>query len=418
MATATQAQSKPTKKATPAKVQSFLWEGTDKRGNKVKGELNGSNMALIKAELRKQGIIAKKVRKKPKALFGASKKKITPMDVAVFTRQLATMMKAGVPLVQSFEIVADGHDNPSMRDLLLKIKADIEGGNNLANSLAAHPAYFDDLFVSLVDSGEQSGALETMLDRIAIYKEKTEALKAKIKKAIKYPIAVVCVAIVVTAILLIKVVPTFQELFAGFGAELPAFTQMVINLSEWMQEWWFILLLGGVGLGFCFSEAKKRSQAFADWLDRLALKLPVAGDILYKATIARFARTLATTFAAGVPLVDALESVAGATGNVVYRNAVNKIREDVSSGTQLNFSMRASGVFPAMAIQMTAIGEESGALDTMLDKVATYYEDEVDNAVDGLTSLLEPLIMAVLGVLVGGLIVAMYLPIFQLGSVV
>ena len=418
MATATQTQAKQAKKIATPKVQTFTWEGLDKKGNKVKGEIPGQNITLVKAELRKQGIVANKVKKKATALFGQRKKKITPLDVAVFTRQLATMMKAGVPLVQSFEIVADGHDNPSMQELLLKIKMDIEGGNNLANSLAAHPAYFDDLFVSLVESGEQSGALETMLDRIAIYKEKTEALKAKIKKAVKYPTAVLVVACIVTAILLIKVVPTFQELFAGFGAELPAFTQMVINLSEWMQSYWFILLgiliLASIG----FVEAKKRSQAFCDFMDRLVLKLPIVGDIIYKATIARYARTLATTFAAGVPLVEALDSVAGATGNIIYKNAVTKIREDVSSGTQLNFSMRATGVFPAMAVQMTAIGEESGALDTMLDKVATYYEDEVDNAVDGLTSLLEPIIMAFLGVVVGGLIVAMYLPIFQLGSVV
>jgi type IV pilus assembly protein PilC len=419
MATAAQAKAKPAaKKAAEPKVQMFVWEGTDKRGNKVKGELPGQNVTLIKAELRKQGIVAGKVRRKPAAMFGQRKKKITPMDIAVFTRQLATMMKAGVPLVQSFDIVAEGHDNPSMRELLLKIKSDIEGGNNLANSLKLHPAYFDDLFCSLVESGEQSGALETMLDRIAIYKEKTEALKAKIKKAVKYPIAVVCVAIIVTAILLIKVVPTFQELFAGFGAELPAFTQMVIKLSEWMQEWWLIMFAGIIGGAFAFIEGKKRSQAFNDALDRAALKAPVVGDIIFKATIARFARTLATTFAAGVPLVDALESVAGATGNVIYRNAVLRVKEEVSSGTQLNFSMKATGVFPAMAVQMTAIGEESGALDTMLDKVATYYENEVDNAVDGLTSLLEPMIMAVLGVLVGGLIIAMYLPIFQLGSVV
>lgn len=419
MATAAQVKTKPAaKKAAEPKVQVFIWEGTDKRGNKVKGELPGQNITLIKAELRKQGISANKVRRKPTALFGQRKKKITPLDIAVFTRQLATMMKAGVPLVQSFDIVAEGHDNASMRELLLKIKSDIEGGNNLANSLKLHPAYFDDLFCSLVESGEQSGALETMLDRIAIYKEKTEALKAKIKKAIKYPIAVVCVAIIVTGILLIKVVPTFQELFAGFGAELPAFTQMVINLSEWMQEWWLLMFVGIIAASFGFIEAKKRSQAFNDALDRIAIKAPVVGDILFKATIARFARTLSTTFAAGVPLVDALESVAGATGNVIYRNAVHRIKEEVSSGTQLNFSMKATGVFPAMAVQMTAIGEESGALDTMLDKVASYYEDEVDNAVDGLTSLLEPIIMAVLGVLVGGLIIAMYLPIFQLGSVV
>lgn len=418
MATAAQAQSKPAKKTATPKVQIFLWEGVDKKGNKIKGEAPGQNITLVKAELRKQGIVANRVRKKPTALFGNRKKKITPMDVAVFTRQLATMMKAGVPLVQSFDIVADGHDNASMRELLIRIKNDIEGGNNLATALKAHPAYFDDLFVSLVESGEQSGALETMLDRIAVYKEKTEALKAKIKKAIKYPIAVVVVAVIVTTILLIKVVPTFQELFAGFGAELPAFTLMVIGMSEWLQEWWFVCLLGVVVTGFSFSEAKKRSQEFNDFIDRTLLKLPVAGDIIYKATIARFGRTLATTFSAGVPLVDALDSVAGATGNVVYRNAVNRIKEEVSSGTQLNFSMKSTGVFPAMAVQMTAIGEESGALDTMLDKVATYYEDEVDNAVDGLTSLLEPIIMAVLGVLVGGLIIAMYLPIFQLGAVV
>lgn len=419
MATAAQAKAKPAaKKAAEPKVQVFVWEGTDKRGNKVKGELPGQNVTLIKAELRKQGIVAGKVKRKPASLFGQRKKKITPLDIAVFTRQLATMMKAGVPLVQSFEIVAEGHDNPSMRELLLRIKSDIEGGNNLANSLKQHPAYFDDLFCSLVESGEQSGALETMLDRIAIYKEKTEALKAKIKKAIKYPIAVICVAIIVTAILLIKVVPTFQELFAGFGAELPAFTQMVINLSEWMQEWWLILFASLIAGTFAFIEAKKRSPAFNDALDRAAIKAPIIGDIVFKATVARFARTLATTFAAGVPLVDALDSVAGATGNVIYRNAVLRIKEEVSSGTQLNFSMKATGVFPAMAVQMTAIGEESGALDTMLDKVATYYENEVDNAVDGLTSLLEPLIMGILGVLVGGLIIAMYLPIFQLGSVV
>lgn len=420
MATAAQTKikAKTGKKTSIPKVQLFAWEGTDKKGNKVKGELPGQNITLVKAELRKQGVNAKKVRKKSASLFGSRKKKITPMDIAVFTRQLATMMKAGVPLVQSFEIVADGHDNPSMRELLLRVKSDVEGGNNLADSLKSHPAYFDDLFCSLVDSGEQSGALETMLDRIAIYKEKSEALKAKIKKAIKYPISVLVVACIVSAILLIKVVPTFEDLFSGFGAELPAFTQMVIHMSEWMQVWWFAMLISIVVIGFSFSKAKQRYQGFQDAIDRIALKAPIVGDILFKATVARYARTLSTTFSAGVPLVEALDSVAGATGNVVYRNAVNKIRDEVSSGTQLNFSMKASGVFPAMAVQMTAIGEESGALDTMLDKVATYYEDEVDNAVDGLTSMLEPLIMAVLGVLVGGLIIAMYLPIFQLGSVV
>jgi len=420
MATAAQAQAKPAKntKKVASKVQTFSWEGMDRKGNKVKGEIPGQNITLVKAELRKQGIVANKVKKKATSLLGPRKKKITPLDIALFTRQLATMMKAGVPLVQSFEIVADGHDNPSMRELLLKIKSDIEGGNNLANSLRAHPAYFDDLFVSLVESGEQSGALETMLDRIAIYKEKTEALKAKIKKAVKYPIAVLVVAAVVTAILLIKVVPTFQDLFSSFGAELPAFTQMVINMSDWLQTWWWAVLIIGFLTGVAFKETKQRSEAFRNWIDRTVLKLPVVGDITYKATIARYARTLATTFAAGVPLVEALDSVSGATGNVVYKNAVNRIRDDVSSGTQLNFSMKSTGVFPAMAVQMTAIGEESGALDTMLDKVATYFEDEVDNAVDSLTSLLEPIIMAFLGIVVGGLIIAMYLPIFQLGQVV
>lgn len=419
MATTTARTQKKAPKAKPAaKSAAFQWEGSDRRGNKVKGELLSPNLAAARAELRKQGINAKKVKKKPTPLFSTKKKPITPLDIAFFSRQLATMMKAGVPLVQSFEIVADGLENPSMRDLVLELKAEIEGGNGLAASLAKHPRHFDDLFVSLVDSGEQSGALETMLDRIATYKEKTEALKAKIKKAVKYPISVICVAIIVTAILLLKVVPTFEELFEGFGAELPAFTQFVIGLSEWLQEWW-LAFFGGIGVGlWAFFEAKVRSQAFADSLDRFALKMPIVGDIVFMSTIARFARTLSTTFAAGVPLVEALDSVAGATGNVVYKNAVLNIKNEVSSGTPLNVSMKQEDVFPSMAIQMTAIGEESGALDTMLDKVATYYEDEVDNAVDGLTSLMEPMIMAVLGVLIGGLIIAMYLPIFQLGAAI
>ncbi|MEJ2755285.1 MAG: type II secretion system F family protein, partial [Gammaproteobacteria bacterium] len=345
-------------------------------------------------------------------------KKITPMDITVFSRQLATMMKAGVPLVQSFDIVADGLENPSMTKLVRDIKTEVESGNSLGASLRKYPKYFDDLFCSLVASGEQSGALENMLDRVASYKEKTEALKSKIKKAMKYPTAVIVVAFIVTAILLVKVVPTFQELFEGFGADLPAFTVFVIGLSEWMQSYWFILVGIIIAAVFAFRQARRRSKPFANAVDRLTLKLPVVGNILFQATVARYARTLSTTFAAGVPLVEALDSVAGATGNVVYRTAVLQIKEDVASGLQLQHSMKATGVFPSMAIQMVAIGEESGALDTMLDKVATYYEDEVDNAVDGLTSLMEPLIMAVLGILVGGLITAMYLPIFQLGSVV
>lgn len=418
MAVAQQAQNRQKKKSSSQnQPMVFTWTGKDKKGNLVKGEIVAANVAIAKAELRKQGIAAKAVKKKSKSLL-EMKKKITPLDIAIFTRQLGTMMKAGVPLVQSFEIVSEGLENPTMRNLVLDIKNDVEAGNGLAVSLRKHPLYFDELFCSLVDSGEQSGALETMLDRVATYKEKTEALKTKIKKAVKYPIAVVGIAVIVTAILLIKVVPTFEDLFKGFGAELPAFTQMVIGMSEWMQEYWYIFF-GSIAITVIgFIEGKKRSRAFSDAIDALTLKLPIVGDIVYQSTIARYARTLATTFAAGVPLVDALNSVAGATGNIIYKNAVHKIREDVSSGTQLNFSMKSTGLFPAMAVQMTAIGEESGSLDAMLDKVATHYEQEVDAAVDGLTSLLEPMIMAILGVLVGGLIIAMYLPIFQMGNAI
>lgn len=416
MAAAQQAQSR-IKKVAQAQAAVFLWSGLDKKGNKVKGEITATNIAVAKAELRKQGLNAKSVRKKPKSLF-SSKQRITALDIAIFSRQLATMMKAGVPLVQSFDIVAEGLENATMKELVIAIKNDIEGGNSLANSLRRHPIYFDELFCSLVESGEQSGALETMLDRIATYKEKTEALKAKIKKAIKYPIAVIIVSVIVTTILLLKVVPTFEELFKGFGAELPAFTQMVIHMSQWMQANWYIFIGSIIGVSVGFVELKKRNQKFSDAIDALTLKLPVVGNIVYQSTVARYARTLATTFAAGVPLVEALESVAGATGNVVYRKAVRKIKEEVSSGVQLNFSMKSTGLFPAMAVQMTAIGEESGSLDTMLDKVATHFEQEVDASVDGLTSLLEPVIMSVLGVVVGGLIIAMYLPIFQLGAVV
>ncbi|WP_313516162.1 type II secretion system F family protein [Pseudomonas sp.] len=398
------------------KTSLFTWEGMDRKGTKVKGELSGVNPALVKAQLRKQGINPTKVRKKGFS-FGTGKK-IKPMDIALFTRQMATMMKAGVPLLSSFDIIMDGQENPNMRKLIDEIKQEVAAGNSFANSLRKKPQYFDDLYCNLVDSGEQSGALETLLDRVATYKEKTELLKKKIKKAMNYPIAVVAVAIIVSAILLIKVVPQFQSVFANFGAELPAFTLMVIGLSEALQEWWFLILIAMFGLGFAFKEAHKRSQKFRDGVDRGVLKLPIVGDILYKSSLARYARTLATTFAAGVPLVDALDSVSGATGNVVFKNAVNRVKADVSTGMQLNFAMRTTGVFPAMAIQMTAIGEESGALDSMLDKVATFYEEEVDNKVDGLTALMEPMIMAVLGVLVGGLIIAMYLPIFQLGSVV
>ena len=399
------------------KTSTFLWEGTDKKGGKITGETSGQTPALVKAHLRKQGINPTKVRKKPVSLFNAGKK-IKPMDIALFARQMATMMKAGVPLLQSFDIIGEGIDNPNMRKLVDDIKQHVAAGNSFAAALRTRPLYFDDLFCNLVDAGEQSGALENLLDRVATYKEKTEALKAKIKKAMNYPMAVVCIAIIVTAILLIKVVPQFESVFAGFGAELPAFTQVVVNLSRGLQEWWYLFLGGIFAAVYSFSEVHKRSENFRDSLDRALLKAPIVGDIIYKSSVARYARTLATTFSAGVPLVEALDSVAGATGNIVFKNAVNKIKQDVTSGMQLNFSMRSTGVFPSMAIQMTAIGEESGALDTMLEKVASYYEAEVDNAVDGLTALMEPLIMSVLGVLIGGLIIAMYLPIFQLGSVV
>jgi type IV pilus assembly protein PilC len=409
------------KAAAPKKTavsSTYVYKGTDKKGNKIQGEVNGASQAIVKAHLLKQGIIAKSVTKKAKPLFGGGKKAIKPADIAVFSRQMATMMKAGVPLVQAFDIVADGLENPSLRDLVFAIRDDVASGSGFAPSLRKHPKYFDDLFCNLVDAGEQAGALETMLDRIATYKEKTEALKAKIKKALTYPISVVIVAIIVTGILLVKVVPQFASTFAGFGADLPAFTQFVMGLSVLAQDWWFIVLIGIIGFVFLFKEAVRRSESFAYAVDKYMLKIPVIGDILYLSVMARFARTLSTTFAAGVPLIDALTSVAGAAGNRIYGKAIISVREDVSTGIQLNTALRARGIFPTLLVQMAAIGEESGALDEMLDKVAAYYEEAVDNKVDTLTSLLEPMIMSVLGVLVGGLLIAMYMPIFQLGAVV
>ena len=400
-------------------MPTFSYDGVDRKGAKVKGELPARNMQLAKVTLRKQGITIKNIREKRKNLLeGLMKKKVSTLDITIFTRQLATMMKAGVPLVQSFEIVAEGLDNPTMREVVLGIKGEVEGGNTFAGALKKYPQYFDQLFCSLVESGEQSGALETMLDRVAKNKKKSELLKQKIKKAMKYPIAVIVVALIVTVILMVKVVPVFSEMFASFGAELPAFTQMVVGMSNWTQKYWFVLLIAIAITITVFMETKKRSKKFRDTLDKMALKAPIFGDLVYKAIIARYSRTLSTTFAAGVPLIDALQSTAGATNNVVYEEAVMRIRDDVSTGQQLQFAMRATNLFPSMAIQMVAIGEESGALDAMLDKVATHFENEVDNAVDGLTSMMEPLIMAVLGVLVGGLVIAMYLPIFQMGSVV
>jgi type IV pilus assembly protein PilC len=399
------------------KTNVYIWEGTDRKGSSIAGEMTGASVPMIKAQLRRQGISPGKIKKKTSSIFGKGKK-IKPMDIALFTRQMSTMMKAGVPLLQSFDIIAEGVENPRMRDLVLALKQEVAAGNSFATSLRQKPEYFDELYCNLVDAGEQAGALEALLDRVATYKEKTEALKAKIKKAMTYPITVLVVALLVSSILLIKVVPQFQSVFEGFGAQLPAFTLMVVNLSQIMQDWWWMVLAGIIAFIYAFKYAYKRSQAMRDGIDKALLKIPVVGQILYKSAIARYARTLSTTFAAGVPLVEALDSVSGATGNVVFKNAVGKIKQDVSSGTQLNTSMRATGVFPSMAIQMTAIGEESGALDEMLDKVAGFYEDEVDNMVDSLTTLMEPMIMVILGVVVGGLVVAMYLPIFQLGSVV
>ncbi|VVP57873.1 Type II secretion system protein F [Pseudomonas fluorescens] len=400
-----------------AKISVYAWEGTDRKGTKMTGELSGQNPALIKAQLRKQGINPGKVRKKSASIFNLGKR-IKAHDIALFTRQMATMMKAGVPLLQSFDIIGEGFDNPAMRKLVDEVKQEVAAGNSFAAALRKKPQYFDELYCNLVDAGEQAGALDTLLERVATYKEKSESLKAKIKKAMTYPLAVVFVAIIVTGILLVKVVPQFESVFKGFGAELPAFTVMVIGLSEFMQEWWWVMLGVLIAAFFGLRHAFKTSQGFRDRTDTWLLKLPLVGTLMYKSAVARYARTLSTTFAAGVPLVEALESVAGATGNIVFKRAVLRIRQDVATGMQLNFSMRSSGIFPNMAIQMTAIGEESGALDDMLDKVASFYEDEVDNMVDNLTSLMEPFIMVVLGVVVGGLVVAMYLPIFQLGAAI
>lgn len=407
--------------AKKEKSIAFIWEGTNRRGQKIKGELSGQNLATVKAQLRKQGIQPGKVKRAPQPLFGlggggAKAKKIKSEDISFFLRQMATMMKAGVPLVQSFEIVADGVDNPGLRSLILQMRDKVSAGNNFSSALQDHREFFDDLTCSLVESGEQSGALETMLDKVATYKEKSEALRSKMKKAMGYPITILVVAGVVTALLLLKVIPTFQEMFEGMGRELPAPTQFVVNLSEWLQAYWMILFGSIAGAVIGFKQAMKSSKQFRDRVGVAMLSAPVFGNINHKAAIARFARVLSTTFAAGVPLVEALESVAGAVGNAKYREAVLEVRDEVATGQQMHFAMKATGVFPNMVVQMTSIGEESGALDSMLDKAATYYEDEVDGAVDGLTAMMEPLIMAFLGVVVGGMIIAMYLPIFQMAA--
>ncbi|MEH6576779.1 MAG: type II secretion system F family protein [Amphritea sp.] len=396
----------------------FNWEGKDKSGNTSKGTINAENLTKAKALLRKQGILPKKVRKQTYSIFSNHNKPIKPLDIALFTRQMATMLKAGVPLIQGFDIVANGVEKARMKRVIHDLKTEVSGGISFARALEQHPKYFDDLFCNLVDAGEQSGALDTMLDRIATYKEKIEKLKAKIKKALTYPIAVIVVGLVVSAILLIKVVPQFESVFSSFGADLPAFTLFVVGLSNVAQDWWFIALIALVGIGFIFQKTKERSAKFRAFLDRTMLKIPIIGQILHNSAIARFARTLSTTFAAGVPLVNALESAAGASGNIVYETAILQIKNGVTTGQSLQNAVNMTGQFPPMATQMIAIGEEAGSLDMMLDKVANFYEDEVDNAVDNLSTLIEPLIMSILGVLVGGLVIAMYLPIFQLGNVI
>jgi type IV pilus assembly protein PilC len=394
----------------------FLWEGKDKKGNRIKGRGLAKDEMEMRADLRRQGIAASKVRKERQFLKGEGK--VNAEDIAIFARQLATMLTAGIPMVQAFEIIGVGHDKPAMQKLVLAIKSDIETGNALNQALAKHPLYFDDLFVNLVEAGEHAGALETVLDKIATYKEKTEALKKKIKKALFYPAAVLAVAVIVTVILLLFVIPQFESLFKGFGADLPAFTRMVIAMSRWMQDNGWMLLIIVVAAAFTFAYFYRRSRPMRQFLDRSSLQIPVLGPILKKAAIARFARTLATMFGAGVPLVEAMKSVAGATGNIVYQDAVMRMRDEISTGLRMQRAMENTGLFPNMVVQMIAVGEESGSLDEMASKVADFYEADVDAAVDALSSLLEPMIMVILGVLVGGLVIAMYLPIFKLGAVI
>jgi len=418
MATATAARAKAPVSRGIGELQTYSWEGTDKRGVKLKGEELGKNANLVKAALRKQGINATKVAQKRASIFGSSGSAIKPRDIAVVSRQLATMMKAGVPLVQSFEMIAGGQNNPRLKDMLTAVKSDIEGGSSLSEAINKFPAYFDELYVNLVRAGESAGVLDVVLDTIATYKENLESLKGKIKKALFYPAAVIAVAILVASIILIYVVPQFEAVFKGFGADLPAFTQMIVRASEFLVSYWWLMLAIVGGIFFGLTTALRRSRNFARLVDRMMLRLPVIGQILHNSAVARFARTLAITFRAGVPLVEALETVSGATGNIIYDEATKRIKDDVAVGHQLNLAMKQVNMFPLMLVQMTAIGEESGALDTMLIKAAEFYEQEVNNAVDALSSLLEPFIMVVIGVMVGGLVIGMYLPIFKLAAVV
>jgi type IV pilus assembly protein PilC len=401
------------------KINTYVWKGFTSAGSKSQGEINSTSIALARAELRRQGVTLTKISKKTKPLFFRSgAKRIKAVDIAVFSRQLATMLSAGIPLVQAFDIVAKGMNNPTLQKMIVDIKNDVETGTPFASALAKYPKYFNELYTNLVNAGEQSGTLDVMLGRIATYKEKIETLKGKIRKALFYPTAVIFVAFLVTAGMLVFIVPQFESLFKGFGADLPALTNLVIRMSEYFQRYWW-LVFGSIGAGvWFFMRAMRQSTHFAGLVDKFILRLPILGDIIRKAVIARFTRTLAVTFAAGLPLINALQAVAGATGNQVYQLATNRIRESVATGQQLQLALKETELFPNFVVQMIAIGEEAGSLETMLSKVADFYEEEVDNAVDGLSSLLEPLIMIILGVLVGGLVVAMYLPIFKLGSVV